>query len=133
MRTRGAALLAGGLVIAGLLAKPVFHEGHPHTTLEWIGTIGGLVAAGALLVAIVVLASPWRLGFTAGGMATYGALLAAGALSQPDIDLALAKTLDARYEENEHSVRRLRAALWVALGALVVEVAGLALAAAVSS
>jgi hypothetical protein len=66
-------------------------------------------------------------------MATYGELLAAGALRQPDVDLALAKALDVRYDANESSIGRLRASLWIALAALIVEVAGLALAAAVPS
>ncbi|HXD54577.1 MAG TPA: hypothetical protein VN618_07465 [Solirubrobacteraceae bacterium] len=76
VRGRGSTLLAAGAVIASLLAKPVFHNGHPNGALE---------------------------------------------------------TLEEQRETNTRAVRRLVRFLAVALGALVVETAGLAAAAALAS
>lgn len=133
MRTRATALLAGGLVAAGLLADAVFHGGHPDGTGEWVATIAGFSGAGVLLIAVVVLASPWRIGFTASGSETYDELVELGVIEQPSVDVVLAKRLDERYARNQVPIDKLRAALWVALVALVIEIAGLAIAAAVSS
>jgi hypothetical protein len=54
-------------------------------------------------------------------------------VDQPHVDVALTKRLDDRYTDNETPIKRLRGAMWLALGALVVEVIGFAVAAGVSS
>jgi hypothetical protein len=64
---------------------------------------------------------------------TYRELWKLDVLEQPMIDLALAEALDERRDENAKSVNRLVLWLALALGSLVLETAGLALAAALAS
>jgi hypothetical protein len=54
-------------------------------------------------------------------------------LEQPGVDLVLAEAFEERREENAAAVSRLVLFLALALGSLVLETAGLALAAALSS
>jgi hypothetical protein len=63
--------------------------------------------------------------------ATYRALWEQGTLEQPMVDLALAEAFEQRREENSAVVKRL--VLFLALGSLVLETAGLAVAAALTS
>ena len=133
VRSRGSTLLAAGAVIASLLAKPVFQGGHPEGALETFATVAGLLGAGGLLVFVVLLLRPYELGFTVNAPATYRALWDEGMLGQPMVDLALADAFEKRRETNLRVVRRLSWFLGVALGALVLETAGLAAAAALGS
>jgi hypothetical protein len=64
---------------------------------------------------------------------TYRELWKLDILEQPMIDLALAEALDERRQENAKTVRTLVLWLALALGSVVVETAGLALAAALTS
>jgi hypothetical protein len=133
VRSRGSTLLAAGAVIASLLAKPVFHDGHPDGALKVLATVVGLLGAGGLLLVVVLLLRPYELGFSVNAPATYRALWDKGILEQPMVDLALADAFEEQREANSRAVRRLVWFLGVALGALVLETAGLAAAAALAS
>ena len=130
VRSRGPALLAAGTVVASLLAKPVFHNGHPHGFLEILGTAIGLVGAAGVLVFVVLLMRPYELGFSVKAAETYKELFNLGIVDQPLVDLTLAETFDDRRAANAGVVRSLTAFLSLALTALVVETIGLAAAAA---
>jgi hypothetical protein len=132
-RGRGTPILAAGAVIASLLAKPVFHSGHPHGWLEISATALGLVGCGGVLVFVVLLLRPSELGFSVKAGVTYRSLWERGILDQPMVDLALADAFEERREENSEVVERLVLWLALALASLVLETAGLAMAAALSS
>jgi hypothetical protein len=132
-RGRGTPILAAGAVIASLLAKPVFHSGHPRGWLEISATAAGLAGCAGLLVFVVLLLRPAELGFSVKAGATYRSLWDQGILEQPTVDLALAEAFEERREENSVVVKRLVLLLAWALGSLVLETAGLAIAAALSS
>lgn len=132
-RGRGTPILAAGAVIASLLAKPVFHSGHPHGWLEISATVLGIAGCAGLLVFVVLLLRPAELGFSVKAGATYRSLWEQGILEQPTVDLALGEAFEERREENAEVVGRLVLFLAWALGSLVLETAGLAVAAALSS
>jgi hypothetical protein len=132
-RGRGTPILAAGAVIASLLAKPVFHGSHPHGWPEVSATAVGLFGCGGVLLFVVLLLRPSELGFSVKAGATYRALWEQGILEQPMVDLALAEAFEERREENSAVVKRLVLFLALALGSLVLETAGLAIAAALSS
>jgi hypothetical protein len=132
-RGRGTPILAAGAVIASLLAKPVFHSGHPHGWLEISSTALGLAGCGGLLVFVVLLLRPSELGFSVKAGATYRSLWDQGILEQPMVDLALAEACEERREANAGVVKHLVLLLALALGSLVLETAGLTIAAALSS
>jgi hypothetical protein len=119
-------------VRADCFATPIFHGGHPSGVAETLATVVGLIGAGGLLV-FVVLLQPYELGFSVNAPATYRALWDKGMLEQPMVDLALADAFEEQREANARAVRRLVRFLGVALGALVLETAGLAAAAALAS
>jgi hypothetical protein len=133
LRSRGATLLAGGAVIASLLAKPVFDGDHPDGTAEILAAAVGVTAAGALLIFVVLLLVPRELGFSVNARATYQALWDQQILQQPMVDLAHAEAFDERREQNASVVSQLVAFLGWALTALTLETAGLATAAALAS
>jgi hypothetical protein len=133
VRGRGSTLLAAGAVIASLLAKPVFHGGHPSGLAETFATVVGLIGAGGLLVFVVLLLRPYELGFSVNAPATYRVLWEKEILEQPMVDLALADAFEEQREDNAKAVRRLVWFLGLALAALVLETAGLAAAAALAS
>jgi hypothetical protein len=133
VRSRGPALLAAGTVVASLLAKPVFHDGHPHGVLEVIATTVGLVGAASVLVFVVLLMRPYELGFSVNAAETYRQLFNLGIVDQPLVDLTLAETFDDRRAANADVVRSLATFLTLALAALVIETIGLAAAAALAS
>jgi hypothetical protein len=133
VRSRGSTLLAAGAVIASLLAKPVFHGGHPDGASQTLVATGGLIGAGGLLLVVVLLLRPYELGFSVNAPSTYRALWEQGILEQPMVDLALADAFEEQRETNSKAVRRLSWLLALALGALVLETAGLAAAAALAS
>jgi hypothetical protein len=132
-RARGTPVLAAGAVIASLLAKPVFHAGHPHGLLEVSATAAGLAGCGGLLLFVVLLLRPSELGFSVKAAATYRSLWEQSIVEQPLVDLALADAFEERRDENSEVVKRLVLFLAWALGSLVLETGGLALAAALSS
>ena len=115
VRSRGPTLLAGGAVIASLLARPVFHGGHPDGVAEGVAATLGL------------------LGFSVKAGATYRALWDQGILDQPMVDIALAEAFEDRRSDNARVVKQLVAFLALALASLVLETAGLAAAAALAS
>jgi asparagine N-glycosylation enzyme membrane subunit Stt3 len=133
LRSRGSTLLAAGAVVASLLAKAVFHGNHPRGVAEVVATVIGLVGAAALLVFVVLLLRPYELGFSVKAGETYRGLWNDGVVEQPGVDLVLAEAFEERRRENADVVERLARSLALALAALVVEAAGLAVAAAVSS
>jgi hypothetical protein len=132
-RGRGAALLAAGAVIASLLAKPVFHHGHPHGGLEIGATAAGLLGCASVLVFVVLLLRPRELGFSVKSGATYRSLWEQGITEQPMVDIALAEAFEERRERNRPTVERFTLFLALLLASVVLETAGLALAAALSS
>lgn len=133
IRSRGSALLAGGAVIASLLAKPTFQGPHPDGALEVAMTGLGLLGAAAVLVFVVLLLRPYELGFSVKPGATYRALWDQDILSQPMVDLALAEAYEERRSGNAMVVGRLVRFLGLALGSLVLETVGFATAAALTS
>ena len=133
VRGRASVLLAAGAVVPSLLAKSVFHGDHPEGLLEIAAATVGLLGAGGVLAFTVLLLRPYELGFSMKAGETYRELWKLDVLEQPMIDLALAEALDERREENAKSVSRLVLWLALALGSLVLETAGLALAAALTS
>jgi hypothetical protein len=133
IRGRGSTLLAAGTLIASLLAKPVFHSGHPRGVVEVTATAAGLLGAGGVLVFVVLLMRPYALGFSIKAGATYRALWDQDMLEQPMVDLALAETFEERRNQNAQIVRFLVLFLAMALASLLLESAGLATAAALSS
>jgi hypothetical protein len=133
VRSRGSTLLAGGAVIASLLAKPVFHSGHPHGSLEVTVAVVGLIGAGCVLLFVALMLRPYELGFSVNAAATYRALWEQGIIEQPMVDLALADAFEQRREDNAEVVKRLVSFLGLALTALVLKTAGLATAAALAS
>jgi hypothetical protein len=80
VRGCGATLLAAGAVIASLLAKPVFHSGHPRGFGEVAGTVVGLLGCAGVLLFVVLLLRPYRLGFSVKPGVTYRALWDQGIL-----------------------------------------------------
>lgn len=133
VRGRGATLLAAGAVIASLLARPVFHGPHPNGLWEIAGTVLGLLGCAGVLLFVVLLLRPYRLGFSVKAGATYRALWDQGILEQPMVDIALAEAFEERREENAKVVKRLVWFLALALASLLLETIGLATAAALSS
>ncbi len=126
-------LLAVAAVVPSLLAKSVFHGHHPHGIVE-VGAVSvGLVGAGGVLLFAVLLLRPYELGFSIKAGDTYRELWKQEILEQPMIDLSLAEALDERRGENAKTVKRLVLWLALALGARVLETAGLAVAAALTS
>jgi hypothetical protein len=133
VRGRGPALLAAGTVVASLLAKPVFHDGHPSGAVEVTATAAGVLGVAAVLLFVVLLLRPYEMGFSVKAADTYRELFNHGIVDQPLVDLTLAETFDERRAENAEVVRSLTGFLAWALAALVVETFGLALAAALAS
>jgi len=133
LRGRGAALLAAGAVVASLLAKSVFHGGHPRGVAQVTATAGGLLGGAGLLVFVVLLLRPYELGFSVKAGATYRALWDQDILEQPMVDLALADAFEDRRAENAKAVEWLVRYLSLALAALVLEATGFAISAALSS
>ena len=133
VRGRVSVLLAAAAVVPSLLARSVFHGDHPEGFLEIAAAVVGLAGAAGVLVFAVLLLRPYALGFSMKAGETYRELWNRQILEQPMIDLALAEALDERRQENAETVRRLVRWLALSLGSLVVETAGLALAAALTS
>jgi hypothetical protein len=133
VRGRGATLLAASAVIASLLAKPVFHAGHPYGFGEVAGTVVGLLGCAGVLLFVVLLLRPYRLGFSVKPGVTYRALWDQGILEQPLLDIALAEAFEERREENAKIVKRLVLFLALALTSLLLQTIGLGTAAALSS
>ena len=101
--------------------------------MEIAATTVGLIGAGGVLLFAVLLLRPYELGFSMKAGETYRELFKLDILEQPMIDLALAEALDERRQENAATVKRLVLWLALALGSLVFETTGLALAAALTS
>jgi hypothetical protein len=133
VRGRGSTLLAAAAVIASLLAKAVFHSGNPSGFAEIATAVVGLLGAAGVLVFVVLLLRPYELGFSVKAGATYRALWDRDILEQPMVDIALAEAFEERRNDNGVVVERLSRFLILALGSLVLETAGLAAAAALSS
>jgi hypothetical protein len=132
-RGRGTAIIAAAAVIASLLAKPVFHGGHPDGFLEVTAATVGIVGCAGVVWFVVLLLRPKRLGFSVKAGATYRSLWERDITEQPMVDISLAEAFEERREENRPAVERFTLFLALALGSLVLETAGLALAAALSS
>ena len=93
----------------------------------------GLIGAAGVLLFVVLLLRPYKLGFSVMAGATYRTLWKAGVIEQPMIDIALAEALEERRNDNAAVAGRLTLFLTLALISLVLETAGLAAAAALSS
>jgi hypothetical protein len=95
-------------VIASLLAKPVFHDGHAHGWLEVSATAVGLARCGCVLVFVVLLLRLSELGFSVKAAATYRSLWERDTLEQPMVDPAPAEAFEERREENSEASLRSR-------------------------
>jgi hypothetical protein len=93
----------------------------------------GLSGCAGVLLFVVLLPRPYRLGFSVKPGVTYRALWDQGILEQPMIDIALAEAFEERREENAKVVKRLMWFLAFALASLLLETIGLATAAGLSS
>src|ERR1019366_5437507 len=124
---------AAAAVTASLLAKPVFLHAHPNGAAEIAATVVGLVGSAGVLVFVVLLLRPYELGFSVKAGETYRALWNSNILEQPLVDIALAEAFEERLNNNVQIVERLTLFLMLALSSLVLETAGLATAAALSS
>lgn len=133
IRSRASTLVATGAVVASLLAKPIFHNGHPVGAGEISATTVGLIGAGSLLLFVALLLRPYEMGFSVNSSATYRALWAQGIVEQPMVDIALAEAFEEQRQQNAHIRKRLVRCLGFALVALLAETAGLAAAAALAS
>jgi hypothetical protein len=133
VRGHGSTLLAASAVIASLLAKPVFHAGHPHGFWQIASTAVGLLGCAGVLLFVILLLRPYGLGFIVRARSTNQMLWDRGILEQPMIDLALAEAFDDRRDDNAKVVKRLELFLALALVSLLVQAIGLAAAAALSS
>ena len=133
VRTRGATLIAAGTVIASLLAKPVFHGDHPSGLAQVIATTAGLLGAAGVLACVVLLLRPYDLGFSVQAAATYRSLWRQGTVEQPMVDIALSQAFEERRTGNDRVVGLLTRLLSISLALLLLEAAGLATAAALSS
>jgi hypothetical protein len=133
IRGRGTAIIAAGAVIASLLAKPVFHGGHPQGFHEVAAAIVGLLGCAGVLLFVVLLVRPRELGFSVKAGVTYRSLWEQEITEQPMVDIALAEAFEERHEENLLAVGRFTLLLALALVSLVLETGSLALAAALSS
>lgn len=132
-RARGAAIIAAAVVIASLLVGPAFRRGRPGDAVAIVATLAGLVGCAGVLLCVMLLLRPCELGFSVRPAAAYRSLWNQGIMEPPMSEIALAKAFEERHEDNRPTVERLARFLTLALGSLVLETAGLALAAAVSS
>ena len=132
LRSRASVLLAAAAVVPSLLARSVFHGDHPRG-IEAVAAYLGLGGAAGVLTFGVLLLRPCELGFSMKAGETHRELWREDITEQPMIDIALADALDERRRENAETVRRLVLWLAPALASLVLETAGLALAAALTS
>jgi len=126
-------LLAAGAVVPSLLTKAVFSGPHPRGVLEVGATLAGFAGAAGVLIFTVLLLRPYALGFAVRADDTYRQLWTNDLTEQPALDLALAESFEQRRRQNVSAVRRLMRLLGLALTSLVIETAGLALAAALAS
>ena len=133
VRSRASVLLAAAAVVPSLLTKAIFHGHHPHGVLEVASTCFGFAGAAGVLAFVVLLLRPYELGFSVKAGTTYRELWDRDLLEQPMVDIALAEAFEERRRENTGTVKRLARWLALALGCLVIETAGLALAAALAS
>lgn len=131
-RTRGATIIAAAALIGSLLVGPALRRGHPSNGVEFVAALVGLAGCGGVLV-FVVLLRPRELAFGVRPTATYRSLWDRGTTEPPMSDIALAGLFEKRQENNRPTVERLTRLLTLALGSLILETAGLALAAAVTS
>lgn len=133
VRSRASVLLAAAAVIPSLLTKAVFHGHHPHGLLEVASASIGFAGGAGVLAFVVLMLRPYALGFSVKAGTTYRELWDRGLLDQPMVDIALAEAFEERRIENAVTVERLARWLGLALASLVLETAGLALAAALAS
>jgi hypothetical protein len=133
MRTRGAAVLAAGGVIGGLVGKEVFENDHPDGWLEWLCATAGIGAAVVLVASVIALFMLRRLAFSIDARAAYAWFFNNAITTQPLVDLEIADRLAHTRETNRQAVERLRSSLHRALCALVVMAIALASGAALAS
>lgn len=119
--------------IGPLTGRSVFRGNHPNGVGQIVAAYAGVAGAAGVLIFAVLLLRPYELGFSMKAGETYRELWKQDVLEQPMIDLALADALDERRQANAQTVQRLVLWLALALGSLVLETAGLALAAALAS
>ncbi len=133
LRTRGTTLLAVGGVVAGLLGKETFADGHPDGRLEWITAGAGLVGVVGLIASVLGLLRLRDLAFSMDARAAYTWFFTNGITDQPLVDLELADRFVQTRLNNEAALASLRKHLQRALLGLAASVAGLAAAAALAS
>lgn len=131
MRGRGAAIIAAAVVIASLLVGPAFQQGHATDAAEILAAVAGLIGCAGVLLCVVLLLHPRSLAFTVSATAAYRSLWDRGAVEPAATHIALAEAFEQRHEDNRPTVERLTRFLTLALGSLVMETVGLALAVAV--
>jgi len=130
-RARGAAIIAAAVVIASVLVGPAFQHGHPTNAAEIVAGFTGLIGCAGVLLCVVLLLHPRSLAFGVSATAAYRSLWDRGVVEPPGTHIALAEAFEQRHEDNRPTVERLTRFLTLALGSLVMETAGLALAVAV--
>jgi hypothetical protein len=134
LRTRTGTLVAAAAVAATLLSSAVFVDTHPEGALEWIATGVGLAALAVVLLASVYLLRSHDLTFTVDAAAVYEDAERAGALDDDveGLHIGLTYGLSSMQADNSVIVGNLKTAFAIALAALVIEVLGLGLGAALA-
>jgi hypothetical protein len=133
IRSRGATIIAAAVVIASLLTGPVSRRGQPVGPIETAATVVGLTGCAGVLICVALLLRPRNLGFSVNPVTTYRSLWEHGITDPSNTDIVLAESLERRQESNRPTVERLALLLTLTLASLMLETAGLALAAAISS
>jgi hypothetical protein len=136
LRGRLAPVLAAGGVGLTLLTGPAFSGDHPSGAIELVATVVGLVGAVMLVLAGAYVLHPRRLAFSVNARATLDAIRDRDAEILNDDDLyheTMIATFTRRREGNQPIVDRLHTAFSVGLLGLLLELGGLALAAALAS
>jgi hypothetical protein len=132
LRARTGTIVAAAAVAATLLTREVFAGAHPDGRLAWTATAVGLAALGAVLFASVYVLRSHDLFFS---LDAASVLQDADTMDRDDpagLFHGLAYALSSMRAKNSPTIRRLRTAFALELGALTVEILGLGLAAALA-
>ena len=134
LRGRLSAVVAAGGIGATLLTRPVFEGGHPAGFMEIAATALGLLGALALVLASAYLLKSRRLAFSVDARAALAAAEELELLEEPErFHESMITALSDRRAGNADIVARLHDAFTIALAGLLLELVGLAVAAALAS
>ena len=136
LRGRIAPVVAAGGIGLTLLTRPAFSGSHPSGAIELAATVIGLLGAVTLVLASAYVLHSRELGFSVNARATLEAIRDRDAAILEEEDLfheTMIATLTVRRQGNQPIVDHLHSAFSVGLLGLLLELGGLALAAALAS